>query len=86
MTLIWRQDTQYNDNQHNRILYNDTRHYKSVIMPSKIMLSVIHAECHYAECHSCLVSITLDVANKPIVLSVIILNAECFGAVVQFGE
>jgi hypothetical protein len=48
--------------------------YASVIYASVIYVSVIYASVIYAECHLCLVSFILSVANKPFLLSVVMLN------------
>jgi hypothetical protein len=39
-----------------------------------ISLTALHAECHYAECDLCRVTLKLSVANKPLMLSVTMLN------------
>ncbi len=59
------------------------------------MLSVIYAECHlcrlsfmpsviYAECHLCRVSFMLSVADKPLLVSVIMLSVIILNVVAPF--
>jgi hypothetical protein len=60
MHSFWRHDIQRND-----IQYSDTQHKGTQYW---------YAECHHAVCHLCRVSVMLRAANKPITLSVVVLN------------
>jgi hypothetical protein len=73
-----RHDIQYNDTQHNDIQHNNKENSTLSIMTFIIM--TLNAECYlliliYAECHLCNLSFMLSIANKPIMLSVIMLNS-----------
>jgi hypothetical protein len=89
MLELWRHDIQHNDTQHNDtqhndiqnndtqhsdIQHNDIKHNNKLGLPLRSMTLSIMIECCYAECHLCCVSIMLSVADKPIMLSVIMLK------------
>ncbi len=63
------------DTQHNEIQHNDTQHSDTKC----IVLNVT-----YAECHLCQMPFMLSVTNKPIMLSVIMLNAIILNVVAPY--